>query len=316
MNKIIPSGYNEAAQYLESYKGSFAFLQKLQKVFNKYGNLSSNQWNAIVKCINSEKSRNQANAPGKAPIAVNCNTNIVLSRFIAQRVAKDNNMSIAPFTYIVKNVLFETAKAVKVTMEANYSNVSVCICCGKDLTDWRSQATGMGKHCAEKLGITYIKDQNDVYRFKLEIAKKFAALGEITTVLPKSQIKEGLDNLMQLCNKTIAPTPVTQPTNTAAIPVLNTPTQTKPAVTAIIPSLLTTKQLIYDEVANTLVINLSEAGNDFKIRNTLMVVNTETTNTVKFKLDDIATDGAGNNLSWHYVGEFNKKAINLVINNC
>jgi hypothetical protein len=82
----------------------------------------------------------------------------------------------------------------------NTSDVTSCRCCGLDLTDWKSQATGVGPICAKKLGIPYVKNQEDVLVFKKLLKLKIDEIGDLTFWIPKSQIVEGLDDLQSQIN--------------------------------------------------------------------------------------------------------------------
>ena len=77
----------------------------------------------------------------------------------------------------------------------NTSDVSSCRCCGKDLTDWRSQATGVGPVCSKYLGIPYVKKEEDVVVYKKLLKLKIDKIGDLTFWLAKSQIKEGKTEL-------------------------------------------------------------------------------------------------------------------------
>ena len=123
------------------------------------------------------------------------NVNIKISNFIAKRVAEDNNLEFKPFLMTITKVLKETNKAYQVVGKMNTSDVSSCRCCGKDLTDWRSQATGVGPVCSKYLGIPYVKKEEDVVVYKKLLKLKIDKIGDLTFWLAKSQIKEGKTEL-------------------------------------------------------------------------------------------------------------------------
>ena len=83
----------------------------------------------------------------------------------------------------------------------NTSDVTSCRCCGKDLTDWRSQATGVGPVCSKHLKIPYVKNVEDVAVFKKMLKLKIEEIGDLTFWVPKSQIVEGLDELSSQTSK-------------------------------------------------------------------------------------------------------------------
>ena len=121
--------------------------------------------------------------------------NIKISRFIAKRVAEENDLEFKPFLLTITKVLKETNKAYQVVGKMNTSDVSSCRCCGKDLTDWRSQATGVGPVCSKTLGIPYVKKEEDVVVYKKLLKLKIDKIGDLTFWLAKSQIKEGKSEL-------------------------------------------------------------------------------------------------------------------------
>jgi hypothetical protein len=77
----------------------------------------------------------------------------------------------------------------------NTSDVTSCRCCGKDLTDWKSQATGVGPVCSKSLGIPYVRNEEDVEVYKKLLQLKMENIGDLTFWVPKSQIKEGKEKL-------------------------------------------------------------------------------------------------------------------------
>ena len=87
------------------------------------------------------------------------------------------------------------------------SNVSERRCCGKSLTDWRSQATGVGPTCVKRTNIQYVKHQSDVARFQQEIQKLVAQLGIVDVELKDWHIQFGSDALERIV-KAAKPTPV------------------------------------------------------------------------------------------------------------
>ena len=106
-----------------------------------------------------------------------------------------------PFLVTISKVLNETSKAYQVVGRMNTSDVTSCRCCGKDLTDWRSQATGVGPVCSKYLNIPYVKNVEDVAVFKKMLKLKIEEIGDLTFWVPKSQIVEGLDELSSQTSK-------------------------------------------------------------------------------------------------------------------
>lgn len=317
MNKVIPLGFESIAQYLEGYNGKFPFMIKVRLDFLKKGKLSPAQWNAVAKCKNADEARARQQQQKVANVAMvpmvpSCNVNIVLSRFIANRVATENKLGFVPFTYTITSIKWETAKAFGVTMKPQYSNVSVCSCCGKDLTDWRSQATGMGAHCAKKLGIPYVKTHADVQPFKDMVMKKFQAVGELTVTLPKSQIKNGLADLGILCKQPTANT-VAVPVKPAVTAVPQTVTaSTKPAIQRL---LLSMDQLTYNESTDCLSIELSDINDIITSRpDEIIVTNFETGNVVRFTFVSVDKDDE-DIYGYRYTGTYIDTVIALILIN-
>ena len=69
-----------------------------------------------------------------------------------------------------------------------------CRCCGAELTDEFSILTGIGPICSKNLGVRYIKNKNEVERYKVELAERIEQIGEFEFWLPKSQIREYVSN--------------------------------------------------------------------------------------------------------------------------
>ena len=63
------------------------------------------------------------------------------------------------------------------------------MCCGRTLTDEFSMLSKLGKTCAKHMRINYIKNVNEVERFRDEYMKRVEEIGEMEFVVPKKQIK-------------------------------------------------------------------------------------------------------------------------------
>ena len=308
--QIIPTGKETAAKWLESYTGTFPFVLSLKSQFKQWGKLSDKQWIAVDKCMVV----NTAPKGPKVDLVPTCSVDIVLKRFIAKRVSEEKGLKFIPFTYTVKTIKWNTLKAVGVVMSPNFSNVSVCRCCGKELTDWRSLATGVGAVCAKKMGIPYVKHKSDVDAFKAEVKKLFLAIGDIETTLPKSQIAEGVSLLeglvvsaptvkpvTQVAQKVVQPTVFAAPTNYSAIGCAH---------------LLTYDQFTYNESTRVLSAEMSDLQIKWFCRlNPLIVKNTETGNSVSFEFVKTDIDSDGELLGWRYKGEFNGVKLGLLLIN-
>lgn len=174
---------------VKGYKGNNSFILSLQSGLKKYGSLTAKQFDAAGSYFS------KLETPRPEPKSKDVNVNLKVSKFIAKRIADDNNLEFRPFMVTITKVLRTTNKAYEVVGRMNTSDVSSCRCCGLDLTDWRSQATGVGPVCAKKLNIPYVKNPEDVEVFKKMLKLKIDTIGDLTFWVPKSQISEGLKEL-------------------------------------------------------------------------------------------------------------------------
>jgi hypothetical protein len=183
---------SEISTQVQNYKGNNGFISSLQGGLKKYGKLTERQLSAAGKFfskVNTPKKMENTTQPKEI------NVNIKISKFIAKRVAEENDLEFKPFLITITKVLRETAKAYQVVGKMNTSDVSSCRCCGKDLTDWRSQATGVGPVCSKSLGIPYVRKEEDIVVYKKLLKLKIDKIGDLTFWLAKSQIKEGKEEL-------------------------------------------------------------------------------------------------------------------------
>ena len=176
---------------IRNYKGNNNFMNSIKSGLLRYGRLSIKQMGA------AEKFFGKTNTPQVESNPINVNVEIKVKRFIAKKIKEDNDLEFAPFLLTVSKVLRETEKAYQVVGQMTTSDVTSCRCCGKDLTDWRSQATGVGPVCSKYLNIPYVKKQEDVAVFKKLLELKIRQIGDLTFWLAKSQIVEGRDDLIE-----------------------------------------------------------------------------------------------------------------------
>lgn len=214
----IPTGFDQVYDDLINYNGTFSFVLEMRSTMNKYGKLSDKQWNAVMKCL--------APKPAEDPnvIAVaSCNIPITVSASAARYIAKANQWTFNPRTFVVTQIKSKNHRGYMVRAKINWTgNVSECRCCGKTLEDWRSQATGVGPYCVKKTGITYVKNQADVARFQKEMEVLAAKLGEVEVFIKKWHLNTGSGDLdgaiagtkpqtVQPVTKTITPPSPTYP---------------------------------------------------------------------------------------------------------
>ena len=152
----------EITTNVRNYKGNNGFINSLQSGLNKYGSLTERQLLAAGKFFTKQLVYKTEVKPQIKEV----NVDIKITKFIAKRVAEDNNLEFRPFLMTISKVLKETDKAYQVIGKLTVSDVSSCRVCGRDLTDWRSQATGVGPVCSKSLGIPYVKKEEDVMVYK------------------------------------------------------------------------------------------------------------------------------------------------------
>ncbi len=181
----------EISTNVKNYKGNNGFINSLQNGLKKYGSLTERQSLEAGKLFPKQLVSTLEVKPQVRKVSVN----IKISKFTAKRIAEDNDLEFKPFLLTVTKVLRETPKAYQVVGKMNTSDVSSCRCCGIDLTDWRSQATGVGPVCSKSLGIPYVKKEEDVVVYKKLLKLKIDKIGDLTFWLAKSQIKEGKEEL-------------------------------------------------------------------------------------------------------------------------
>ena len=184
-------GNSEITISVQNYKGNNNFINSLQNGLKKYGSLTEKQLFAAGKFFTKLNTPKLVETPQPKEV----NVDIKISKFIAKRVAEDNNLEFKPFLMTISKVLKETPKAYQVVGKLTVSDVSSCRVCGRDLTDWRSQATGVGPVCSKSLNIPYVRKEEDIMVYKKLLKMKIDKIGDLTFWLAKSQIKEGREDL-------------------------------------------------------------------------------------------------------------------------
>ena len=176
---------------VRDYKGNNGFIISLKGGLNKFGSLTPKQLSAAGNFFSKFEQTKPVSEEKKV------NVNLKISKFIAKRIAEENNLDFKPFLVTITKVLRTTNRAYQVVGRMNTSDVTSCRCCGKDLTDWRSQATGVGPVCSKSLGIPYVRKEEDVVVYKKLLQLKMENIGDLSFWVPKSQIKEGLEELQE-----------------------------------------------------------------------------------------------------------------------
>jgi hypothetical protein len=183
----VPAAFEDAHKKLMAYNETFPFLLDIRHKLIKYGQLSDSQWHAVVKCLT------KPNAPNVAEILVEkCHVRVQITAVAARIIAKANNWPINPCTLAITQIKSKTNKGITVKAVIDWSgNVGVCRCCNKTLTDWRSQATGVGPICVKGTGFPYVRSQADVTRFQNDMQDLCKKLGEVEFFLKNWSIVAG-----------------------------------------------------------------------------------------------------------------------------
>lgn len=222
--------------WLQSYSGTFPFVLSLKDSFKKYGRLTPKQFGALTKCYYKEMNSPASGSvsqpsmvqnPTPKPVApqsqpIDVNIDIVLKRFGAKNIQKEFNLQFPPFTLTVHQIHAQTMKAVLVGVKPTVGDVMCCRICGKDLTDDRSRATGVGPVCAKRYKIPYITDKSQIAQWKAQWKDIVDKIGVLKTWIPKKQIKKGIHDVqvavastkVPITNKQMPVGPVAQSSST------------------------------------------------------------------------------------------------------
>ena len=194
----IPAQYTQVHADLMAYNGTFGFLLDLRSRFLKSGSLSDKQWESAKKCL----------TPKTAPIVDKttvlvpyCNIPITITAYQARKVAKLYKWPFNPCTLRVTSINWVDRRSMSLKVKIDWTgNVTSCRCCGKALSDWRSQATGVGPVCVKGTGIPYIKDVNEVAAFQKNMEDLCDKLGEVTIEISKWAFDSGLKDVEDAIN--------------------------------------------------------------------------------------------------------------------
>jgi hypothetical protein len=185
---VVPTGLEQVHTDLMAYSGTFGFVLDLRSKLCKYGKLSDKQWEAAKKCLTPKPV-----ADPNEVLVDSCNVPIVVSATSARHIAKSVGWSMNPTTLVVTQIKNRDRRGFTATIKADWTgSVSVCRCCGKSLTDWRSQATGVGPVCVKGTGIQYVRNQQDVARFQKEMQDLCQKMGEVEVYIKGWHVKEGM----------------------------------------------------------------------------------------------------------------------------
>jgi hypothetical protein len=181
---IVIDELSDDLKTIMTYEGGNEFVLKMKVMYETYRVISDRQIAAAIRQIKKEKS------PAKnINIPLN-NESIKLKRGIALKLKNDYGLEFMPILVDLVKATKITEKAVRVSVKLTEENGDVCRCCGLELTDPFSILTGMGAICARHLGVKYIKDKNEVERFRVELKERIQEIGEFEFWLPKTQVRE------------------------------------------------------------------------------------------------------------------------------
>lgn len=179
----------ETIQKLKNYEGDNGFIKSVLNGYNRWGKLTPKQLDAVKKFFTPKKSKNTID-----PIKIN--VDLVLKRYVARGISEEYDLGkITPITVTVSEINALTAKAVRVKGKMTFTDVGCCRCCGKDLTDWISKASGIGPTCAKYMGIKRPTTKSEIEEFNKNLKEKIDEIGEFEFWIPKSHIKNAMGKL-------------------------------------------------------------------------------------------------------------------------
>lgn len=177
---------SEDLQKIAKYDGDNVFVNDIKSKLIKYGTLSDKQVFAALNQI--QKDIDKANTH-KMRIPTPGET-VTLGRRTAQQIKETYGLEFNPMIVDITKLLGVSPKAIKFSAKLTKSRGKVCRCCARTLTDEFSMLTGVGKTCAEHMGVPYITDRSQADRFREDYLRRVDEIGEMEFWIPKSQIKK------------------------------------------------------------------------------------------------------------------------------
>jgi hypothetical protein len=177
---------SEEMKKIVEYKGENTFVKEIASKFKTYGSLTDKQKSAALAQIQKEEDKEKT-------IRMNWPTigeTIQLGRKSGSQLKEKYNLKFNPILLDITRLKAVSPKAVCFVGKMTVKRGKVCTCCMKTLTDEFSMLTGMGKICANHLGVEYITDASQAERFREEYLRKVEEIGEMEIWVPKSQIKK------------------------------------------------------------------------------------------------------------------------------
>lgn len=183
----------EDIKRIVDYKGENNFVKDIQTKFTKYATLTAKQIEAANKQIQKEEDKART-------IAVRIPTpgeTILLRRSIGQQLKEQYGLEFNPMIIDITKVLGVSPKAIKFAGKMTIKRGSICMCCGRTLTDEFSMLTKLGKTCAGHMKIEYITDSSQAERLRNDYLKRVEEIGVMEFWVPKKQIKMWSDDMTQ-----------------------------------------------------------------------------------------------------------------------
>jgi hypothetical protein len=177
---------SEDLQKIAKYDGDNVFVNDIKSKLIKYGTLSDKQVFAALNQI--QKDIDKANTH-KMRIPTPGET-VTLGRRTAQQIKETYGLEFNPMIVDITKLLGVSPKAIKFSGKLTKSRGKVCRCCARTLTDEFSMLTGVGKTCAEHMGVPYITDRSQADRFREDYLRRVDEIGEFEFWVPKSQVKK------------------------------------------------------------------------------------------------------------------------------
>lgn len=177
---------SEDLQKIAKYDGDNVFVNDIKSKLMKYGTLSDKQVFAALNQI--QKDIDKANTH-KMRIPTPGET-VTLGRRTAQQIKETYGLEFNPMIVDITKLLGVSPKAIKFSGKLTKSRGKVCRCCARTLTDEFSMLTGVGKTCAEHMGVPYITDRSQSDRFREDYLRRVDEIGEFEFWVPKSQVKK------------------------------------------------------------------------------------------------------------------------------
>lgn len=174
--------FADVVAWLRSYNGTFPFYLSLKAQLEKNGKLSPKQVDAVVRAMERDHAKAEAQANRTYSIAPGAV--IVVGKWLAKEIAIKAGYPRAHHVLEVVEVLGETDRAYQLKVKLSAQRTSRCGVCGLTLTNPESVRDGIGPICAEKSELPS--------RDLVALAEKFKlmCLVDVVTWVPKASIKE------------------------------------------------------------------------------------------------------------------------------